>query len=192
MNVRIETYLDNSFWDEIMDEDFKEIESHGDWIHVNNPYAKKVFRRLYKCLSGNIYGGISFVINGEEATGILTTFNLNFTWIDLIRYYFKGYEEEKYEVVLDNVSFNLLNNQDPNNPQVKIAYFGESTDWISVSIMRQAIFDAFLEYMQFLESMFYVIFNPIGFDGDAFEIPFEIEVLIERYESIKKGNKHNF
>lgn len=192
MNVRIETYLDNSFWDEEMDEDIKEIEAHDDWIYVNNPYSKKVFRRLYKCLSGYIYGGISIVINGKEAFEILVSYNLNDTWLSLIRYYYYGYDEKRFPINFDNVTHDFLNNQDPNNPQVKLEYYEKYTEWIPVSIMRQAVFDAFLEYMQFMESMFFVVFNPFDFDGEAFEIPYEVEELIKIYESIKNGEEYNF
>lgn len=179
LNVTIKTYLQNIYWSEEVD---PEIEKEDEWINVNKPYCKEVYRRLYKSISGFIYGGISFVINGEESTGILSSFDLHGTWSTLLDYYLYGDKNKKTQIYMESSTHYLVNNQDKNNPQVRLEYYRKYTEWMPVPIMKQAILDAFLEFMQIIEHD--VIHDIYDEDGDPFEFPEELSYLLKCYESL--------
>lgn len=176
LNVRITTHL----------QDFPYIDyEKGDyWVSLNDPYCKEVYRRQYKMNSGFIYGGISFVINGEEYTKILSTDDLHDGWLSLMNYY--RYEtfnyKQKFLFHMGQTSHYLINNEDKNNPQVRLQFYEKSTEWIPVSVMKQAILEGFLDFMRIIEHD--VIDDLYDEDGDPFEFPPELKSLLEIYESL--------
>ena len=77
----------------------------------------------------------------------------------------------------------LVNNQDKNNPQVRLEYYRKYSEWIPVPIMKQAILDAFIDFMQIIEHD--VIHDLLDEDGDPFEFPTELRELLEEYKSLR-------
>ena len=179
MNVKIKTYLQDFPYIDYSKEDY--------WVSLDDSYGKEVYKRQYKINSGFIYGGISFIIDGENRTSILSTDDLHSTWLDLVRYYLNDTfnYKEKWIIFMGHTDNQLINHEDKDNPQVQLKYGEDHTEWIPVSVLKQAILDGFLTFMPIIEHD--VIEDLYDEDGNPFEFPTELKELLSEYDSL--GNK---
>ena len=176
INVSIRTYIQDFPYIDYSKNDY--------WVNLDDSYCKEVYKRQYRMNSGFIYGGISFIIDGENRTEILSTDDLHSTWLDLMLYYsnYTFNYKEKFIIFMGHADNKLVNNADKDNPHVRLIYDETSTEWILVSIMKQAVLDGFLHFMQIIDRS--IMEDLYDEDGDPFDFPVELKDLLHLFDSL--------